>query len=182
MNQTTQITFAILLGAIIIAGGVYFGLTQAKINLPNMNQSQEEVSLSPKVTQSASITAKVTKSLTPSLPPTTAATATPTLAEITWTKNELIQALSQKTGIAENKIKFSTGEQVKQPTKVLLRGTVSEEGAMGGAGFFAVVDQTGVQVTYVGQGVPQCTEVNPYGYPKSWADYCMNAQGKAIKR
>ena len=101
---------------------------------------------------------------------------------MTWTKSDILQALAIKTGIPEDKIEFSIGDQIKEGNRVLLRGTVSREGEMGGAGFFAAVDNRGVKVTYTGQGVPKCSEVNPYGYPKSWADYCINAQGQTVRR
>jgi hypothetical protein len=51
---------------------------------------------------------------------------------------------------------------------------VLRAGEDGGAGFLAAKDTQGVWVvTYVGQGVPDCDEVDPYGYPTSWADACM---------
>ena len=53
---------------------------------------------------------------------------------------------------------------------------------MGGAGFLGYIDNTGVHITYAGQGVPECKDVNPYNYPTSWADYCTSQNGDTIKR
>ncbi|MCD6225618.1 hypothetical protein J7J95_00850 [bacterium] len=99
-----------------------------------------------------------------------------------WRKSDLIAALSEKTGIPEDEIHFSVGEQIKKEDKILLRGGVSREGEMGGAAFFAVVDENGVKVTYAGQGVPLCSEVNPHDYPLSWADYCVDENGNTVPR
>ena len=172
MSQGNKIILAILLGSGVIAGGIYFGLGNISRH-PGGTVPQPTASVSP-----AQVTATPTPTPTPT--PTQAPPTTP--AEITWTKSDLIAALSQKTGIPANEIKFSVGKQIKKPGKVLLNGSVSRQGEMGGAGFFAIVNASGVKVTYAGQGVPQCSEVNPYGYPLSWADYCVNSQGQTVKR
>ncbi len=111
--------------------------------------------------------------------PTVTNTATP--VKITWTKDEVIKAVSAKSGIPLDKIKVSIGETIDKGDKILMRGTVGEVGEVSGAGWFAVITTAGVNVTYVGQGVPECSEVNPFGYPTSWADYCMS-NGNTVKR
>ncbi len=170
MNQANKIVLSILLGAGAIAAGVYFGL--------NSMGRQKGVSLQPTI--AVRLTRRAIATPLPTVPPTQAPTATP--APITWAKSDLIAALSQKTGIPKNEIKFSVGKQIKRANSVLLNGSVSRQGEMGGAAFFAVVDAGGVKVTFTGQGVPQCSEVNPYGYPLSWVDYCVNSQGQTVKR
>jgi hypothetical protein len=79
-------------------------------------------------------------------------------------------ALAVKTGIPEGELVVSVAENRGR----IARGTVSRVGEDSGAGYFAVKDTQGVWVvTYVGQGVPECDEVDPYGYPTSWADACL---------
>ena len=171
-NNGNKTAISILIGAILIAVALYFGLTQKGFPIGS-SKTTNQVSLSPTSLPSPSPTVSAKLSTIPSPAPT---------AEIIWKKSDLITALSQKTGIPEGKINFSVGEEIKKEGKVLLRGGVSREGEMGGAGFFAVVDVNGVTVTYAGQGVPQCSEVNPYGYPLSWVDYCVDEQGHTVAR
>lgn len=157
-----------LLGAVVIAVAVYFGLTKDTPLIPRTNtENMTEQSLQP--TDSSVLQ-------TPSLSSTVAPPS-----EITWTKSDIITALSVKTGIPEAQVVFSIGETVDRGATKLIRGTVQRQGETGGAGFFAVADVNGVIVTYSGQGVPECSEVNPYGYPLSWADYCMDG-GNTVSR
>ena len=92
------------------------------------------------------------------------------------------QELLQKTAIPEDKLVFEIAEN----TGKIARGAVkNKDSQVGGAGWFAAKNQNTQnkwRVTYVGQGVPECSEVNPYNYPTSWADYCLNTQGKTVKR
>ncbi len=173
LMKTAVIALAIIVGAGIISLGIYFGLRREAMVVPN-------IPTAPVSPASRQLAPSPTVILTPSLAPTVATvTATP---EITWAKSDIIAALSQKTGIAQNKIKFSLGEQIKKPGKILIRGAVNEEGSISGAGFFGYIDSQGVHITYVGQGVPECSQVNPYGYPLSWADYCVDASGQTVRR
>jgi len=166
-RQGLPVAVSVFLGAVVIAIALYFGLSQRHVVAPSQQ---------PLVSPSSEITPTTETSIT-QIPTVTQA------QEVTWTKTDLIAALSAKTGIPEAEIKFSTGEEVDQGNTKLLRGTVSREGEMGGGGFFAVVSTGGVNVTYTGQGVPLCSEVNPYGYPLSWADYCiMDGGGNTVRR
>jgi hypothetical protein len=174
-DQGNKTAISIIVGSVLIALALYFGLSQPESFFPQKNKASVSPYPSPKPTSPPP--PATTGQPSPSLSPT----PTPT-PEITWTKSDLITALSQKTGIPENEIKFSVGKRVKREGKILLNGGVSREGEIGGAAFFAVVDQNGVKVTFTGQGVPQCSEVNPYGYPISWADYCVDEQGNTIPR
>lgn len=161
----------------MIAAALYFGLRKEDKERGFLeNFSSPTVlptplpSFQPTSTQ---VLATPTPTLTPTLNPT---------QEISWTKSDLLAALAEKTGIPEEEIEFSVGEELKKEGGVLLRGGVSRRGEMGGAAFFAVVDETGVRVTFAGQGVPQCSEVDPYGYPFSWADYCVDEGGNTVRR
>lgn len=171
--KENKIIFSILLGSGLIALAIYFGFVQQ-----NKGKSASSPAVSP-VVESTAVAVPTSTPIEPTIVNTEVPSPTP---EIVWKKSDLISALSSKTGIPENEINFSTGDEINQGDKVLLRGTVSREGEMGGAGFFAVVDENGVKVTYVGQGVPACDEVNQYGYPLSWADYCIDNNGDTIAR
>jgi len=164
-----KIAGAIIIGAGLIALAIYFGLTQEPTTI--VKETPQKL-LKETVTPSSSVDeAKQEISPTPSQKP-----------KITWTKSDLTAALSEKTGIPKDEIVFNVSSELDQGDKVLLRGTISRQGEASGAGFFAVVDSHGTQVTYTGQGVPKCSEVDPYGYPTSWADYCLNVENNPIRR
>lgn len=44
---------------------------------------------------------------------------------------------------------------------------------MSGAGFFGYCNLEKCEITFIGQGVPKCSEVNLYNYSLSWTDYCL---------
>jgi len=167
------VAVSIFLGSLVIALALYWGLTSRR------EKAGQEVSLMVTPTPSLS------PSSVPSPLPSSSLSASPVPSitpEIFWRKSDLIAALSQKTNIPEDEISFSVGEEIKKTDRVLLKGGVSRQGEMGGAAFFALVNAQGVQVTFVGQGVPRCDEVNPYGYPLSWADYCLDENGQTVAR
>lgn len=159
MKGQNKVAISLFLGAIVIAAALYFGLVKSKNPTTQPTGTQTPTPIATQVSQP-----------TPEASP-----------EITWTKSDLISALSTKTGIPEAEVVFSTGDTVDYNNTKLIRGTVQRQGEMSGAGFFAVADANGVTVTYVGQGVPDCSDVNPYGYPTSWADYCMSG-GATVQR
>ena len=90
----------------------------------------------------------------------------------------LRQALLDKTGINPSDFMFDIADN----NGTIARGTVKDKNDISGAGWFAHKSNGVWTITYVGQGVPKCSEVNPYGYPVSWADYCLNSQGKPVHR
>lgn len=170
-GQNNKIGLSVFLGAVVIAAAIYLGLTKTKIPILELRPGESSIEASPMAKQSTSPTSTTTP----------APATTPPAPDISWTKSDLVAVLSTKTGIPEREIIFSTGDIVDHGDTKLIRGTVQRQGEMGGAGFFAVADTSGVTVTYAGQGVPDCTEVNPYGYPVSWADYCMDS-GNTVRR
>lgn len=89
----------------------------------------------------------------------------------TPSEQDLIRrALVAKTGIPEGEMVAS----VAQSTGRVARGTVSRAGEEDGGLFLAARDTQGVWVvTFVGNGVPDCADVEPYGYPAGWVDACM---------
>ena len=170
MNTGTKIALAIFLGSVVIAIGFYFGLREVF--------HPQQIGIAP-TTPITSSTPAPSPIATSAVNPTTIPSPTP---KISWTNGDITTALSQKTGIAADKINFSVSDKISAGDKILIRGGVSEKGTIGGAGFFGYIDQSGVHITYSGQGVPPCSAVNPYHYPLSWADYCINAQGQTVRR
>ncbi|MGB9707552.1 MAG: hypothetical protein ACPL1D_02235, partial [Microgenomates group bacterium] len=78
-------------------------------------------------------------------------------------ENQIKQGLLAKTIIPEDKLEFKISERIDRENKILIRGTVKSKDEQSGAGFFAYCDLKKCEVTFVGQGVPKCSEVNPYG-------------------
>lgn len=179
--QENKIAISLFLGAAVIAGAVYFGLTKLRPSIPQPKTGEPMMEASPTIETSPTIQQPTDKPPTQETPATAPSPVASPIPEISWTKSDLIAALSSKTGIPEAEIVFSTGDIVDHGNTKLIRGTVQRQGEMGGAGFFAVADVDGVTVTYAGQGVPDCSEVNPYNYPLSWADYCMDG-GNTVRR
>jgi hypothetical protein len=177
MKKTThgnsQIAAAIIVGALIIGSFLYFGLRE-----PEPPARQSEGGYQPSAEIPPTYQGDDMSEVPPMEPATGGMRATPP-EPVTLSDEEMIrEALVAKTGIPESELSYSIGES----TGWIARGTVKRAGETGGAGFFAAKDMEMVWVvTYVGQGVPACDEVNPYGYPTSWADYCMES-GVAVKR
>jgi len=161
----SRVVTAIIAGAVIIGAFLYFGLREPEPptrQLEGGDQSSEENSS----TYQGDGTRGEPPIGTPSEPDGTV--AIPPEPVMLSDEGMIREALVAKTGISRDRLTFSLGES----TGWIARGTVSDEGETGDAGFFAAKDMEGVRiVTFVGQGVPTCDEVNPYGYPTAWADY-----------
>lgn len=120
--------------------------------------------------------------------PTTASVPTekivlsPTVVVPQLNEEQIKQGLLSKTIIPADKLQFEIGERRDRENKILIRGTVKNKDEEHGAGFFAYCDLEKCEVTFVGQEVPKCSEVNPYGYPLDWADYCIDEKGELVKR
>lgn len=170
----TATAVAIVIGAIVIGVALYFGLRDPEPPTGNVG----DVTI---VEPTGEIPPSYRGNGTPEMPPAEPGNGTGMAIppEMPVSAEDMIRdALVAKTGIPEDELDFSVGEN----TEWIARGTVRREGEPGGAGFFAAKDMEGVWiVTYVGQGVPECDEVNPYGYPTTWADYCMEG-GVAVPR
>jgi len=173
MSSSNKIALSIIIGAFLIAVALYFGLKQG------LKKNQYVANQNTKPLTTPTIVTPTPEKLTPTSKPSPTPSPTP---EIVWTKEDILNALHEKTGIDKDKINFGISKKIDKGDKILLRGGVSEKGAMGGALFFAVVDKDGVKVTFAGNGVPLCSEVEPYGYPLSWADYCIDENGNTVKR
>ncbi len=186
---------AIILGAIIIGLFIYLGLQRNtnndqqtpaknitdKINKTSTRTSTTSATTAPNNTFNQDSLSKNRKTENTQQVDTTLTTnnqsSQPTISD----EEAIRQELLQKTNIPENKLEF----EISVNNGKIARGSVKNKDDQGGAGWFAAKNQNTQnkwKVTYVGQGVPKCTEVNPYNYPTPWADYCLNAQGKTVKR
>ena len=98
----------------------------------------------------------------------------------TLTDEELIrQALLAKLGWADNELEFSIGEN----TGTLASGSLNKVGEMQGAAWFAGKDNAGNWViAHIGQGIPECSDVQPFNFPTTWISHCLDASGNTIAR
>ena len=115
----------------------------------------------------------------------TTITNTPTLLPTTikYTYDEVKHAVAQKAGIAVSDVEVSVSkDRIEESDMILIRGTVKNKADPGGAGFFAAITKQGIDVFYIGQGVPNCSSLQKYNVPVTWADYCLDTNGKTVKR
>lgn len=137
---------AVVVATLLVAGALYLNKTQPLS--PYMNAS---------VTPTPSVI--VTNS-----PMTTEAVPTSSVEDI------LRERVLEKSGIPENKFEYSIGILEEN----IARGSVKNTDDIGGAAWFAGKVNNEWQVSYVGQGVPQCTELGSIPYPTTWISHCMN--------
>ncbi|GEM_PF-2227980 len=184
-GDTSAVVLAIIAGAIIIAVAIWLGFYyQSRIsqtNGGNLNKEpaktiQGKTSNSPSEAFATGDNASGKQSTPRSLSESNNSqqAQTPTKSD----RDLIKQALLDKTGINPADFMFDIADN----NGTIARGTVKDKNDIGGAGWFAHKSNGVWTITYVGQGVPKCSEVNPYGYPVSWADYCLNSQGKPVHR
>ncbi|MCX7881061.1 MAG: hypothetical protein N2482_00920 [Patescibacteria group bacterium] len=178
--QENKIPLAIVFSGLLIAFSIYFALkpfslnslkTSLKTEIKEKTTENNQEVVSP---TTANITITNTISVTEKLSPTT---DVPHLDE-----NQIKQGLINKTTIPTDKLEYEIGERLNRENKILIRGVVKNKEEISGAGFFAYCDLEKCEVTYVGQGVPKCSQVNPYNYPLNWADYCVDTGGNTVAR
>lgn len=179
--QENKIPLAIILSGLFIALAIFFGLRGEKDFKFASNKNEP-----PTISQAQSLSP--TKILEQKLTPTTASVSTEkivlssTVAVPQLNEEQIKQGLLAKTIIPADKLQFEIGERRDRENKILIRGTVKNKDDEHGAGFFAYCDLEKCEVTFVGQEVPKCSEVNPFGYPLDWADYCVDNRGEIVKR
>ncbi|GAB4503635.1 MAG: hypothetical protein Fur0043_06270 [Anaerolineales bacterium] len=89
------------------------------------------------------------------------------------------QSLLAKLGWTESEMEFNLGQNTGQ----IARGSVKKANEMQGAAWFAGKDAAGKWViAYVGQGVPNCADIQPFNFPIDWISHCMDASGNAVER
>ncbi len=170
-------TFAIIFGSLIIAVAIFAGLVVA--NNPSLIKlAPKRTAPTPVVTPPPVVppTAETTTTVPPTTKPQVTVAVSPT--QVPFDKADIKQQLIDQTGISADRIDVSYGEQLAQ----VARGSVKAKDEMGGAGWFAAVDNGKWIVVYVGQGVPECDQVNPYPFPTSWISHCINADGNTVTR
>ncbi len=194
-SNAISIVLSIIIGSAIIGGAVYFGLRyqadtmknktvatsqeknvhQASVNKNNIAKTNShETSPSDNINSQAN-----TENNTESANSNSLDNPSKTVPAQGKSDEELIkEALLRKTNIPKSDLEF----EIADNTGTIARGTVKNKNEMAGAGWFATKNNNTWTVTYVGQGVPQCSEVNPYNYPISWVDYCINSQGQTVHR
>ena len=197
-NSGVIIAGAIILGSIIVGLFLYLGLQKSSsVNssqMPNKSLTSDSQNSSSAVAQNSSknlsqdkAQKNTNKNTSSKLENTQSSLKEETSdktskKKIAFSDEFLIkQALLEVTEIPEDKLEFSIAYNNGQ----IARGTVKNKDDQGGAGWFAAKNQSTQNkwvVTYNGQGVPYCSEVNPYNYPISWADYCIDTQGNTVKR
>jgi len=176
--QENKIPLAIVLAGFLIGLGLYLGLRQN-------NLTTQKVTLQTSTTTLNSIlTPTSTKIISPTLTLifTPTPTSFPTVGIPQVNEEQIKKGLLAKTNISEDKLIFSIGERFARENKIFIRGTVRNKDEEHGAGFFAYCDLEKCEVTFVGQEIPKCSEVNPYSYPREWADYCIDEKGEIVKR
>ncbi len=103
------------------------------------------------------------------------ASTSPTLTD----EQAIKQALLVKLGWTESEMEFS----LSQNDGKIARGGVKKVNEMQGAAWFAGKDASGKWViAYVGQGVPNCADIQPFNFPTDWISHCMDASGNTIER
>lgn len=113
-------------------------------------------------------------------PPPAPGPASPTPTLPTLTDEALIkQALLARLGWTEAEMEFS----LSQNTGQIARGGVKKVNEMQGAAWFAGKDAGGKWViAYVGQGVPNCADIQPFNFPADWISHCIDASGNTVER
>jgi hypothetical protein len=89
------------------------------------------------------------------------------------------QALLAKLGWSETELDF----KLSQNTGQVANGTVTKVNEPSGAAWFAGKDNTGKWViAYIGQGMPNCSDIQAFNFPIDWISHCMDASGNTIDR
>ncbi|GAB4218766.1 MAG: hypothetical protein Fur009_1510 [Candidatus Microgenomates bacterium] len=176
--QENKAPLSIVFSGIVIAVSLYFALKpigSTLIKKEKVVENEQKLEISPTSISQEINTSPTTVSIPTEKP-------SPTLGIPVLNENQIKQGLLSKTIIPDDKLEFQIGERIDRENKILLRGTVKSKDEESGAGFFAYCNLQKCEVTFVGQEVPKCSEVNPYGYPLSWADYCLDEGGEVVKR
>lgn len=89
------------------------------------------------------------------------------------------QALLAKLGWNEAEMEFSLSRNTGQ----IAQGSLKKVSEPSGAAWFAGKDANGRWViAHIGQGVPNCSDIQPYNFPADWISHCMDASGKTVER
>ena len=108
--------------------------------------------------------------------------ATPGGGKAAETQNDAVllkQAVSEKTGIAIDTIVV----EVSENTGKYAKGLVNAKGETVGGGYWLAVKSDGKwTVVFDGQSTPECSQVDPPGFPASMVPECFDASGNVVAR
>jgi hypothetical protein len=103
----------------------------------------------------------------------------PAPAPVMTDEEAIKQALLAKLGWSEAELEFS----LSQNTGQIARGSLKKVNEPSGAAWFAGKDASGKWViAYIGQGVPNCGEIQAFNFPTDWISHCMDAAGQTVER
>ncbi len=89
------------------------------------------------------------------------------------------KALAKETSVSEDSLEVAISQQID----IFAKGTVSTKGEETGGGYFlAFKDNGNWSIVYNGQATPDCSMVNPFGFPISLAPECLDANGGLVER
>jgi len=89
------------------------------------------------------------------------------------------QALLAEMGWSESELEFS----ISQNTGQYAQGSLKKVGELSGAAWFAAKNSSGQWViAYIGQGIPYCSEIEPYNLPTEWISHCVDSSGNTVER
>lgn len=156
-----KVVLSIIVGALIIGGFIYFSQTAPLL-------LQQEVGVSPTVEEGV---LEPTEAVSPTrLPATVTATTVPPSPTPTVSDEEVIkQGLIEKTGIPDEDLEYSISYNDGQ----VARGSVRSKNEISGAAWFAGKKNGEWVIAYVGQGVPECSEIEPFNFSIDWISHCM---------
>ncbi|MBT3337024.1 MAG: hypothetical protein HN855_17120 [Anaerolineae bacterium] len=122
----------------------------------------------------ATSVALTTEAMQPqSAPPTQPPPPAPTLTD----EEAIKQALLVKLGWTAAELDFSMGDN----TGTLARGGVKKVGEMQGAAWFAGKDSAGKWIiAHIGQGIPNCVDIQAFNFPTTWISHCVDASGNTV--
>ena len=91
----------------------------------------------------------------------------------------LKKAVSEKTGIAIDTIVF----EISENTGKYAKGLVNAKGETVGGGYWLAIKSGGKwTVVFGGQNTPECSLVDPPGFPADMVPECFDASGNVVTR
>ena len=116
----------------------------------------------------------LTQSAQATQPPAPATQILPTLTD----EEAITQALLARLGWEASELDYSIGEN----TGTVARGSLKKVSEMNGAAWFASKDSAGVWIiAYIGQGIPECVEIQAFNFPIDWISHCADASGNIVE-
>lgn len=103
----------------------------------------------------------------------------PTIPPQQTDENAIKEALLIKLGWSETELELS----LTQNDGRIARGSVKRTTEMQGAAWFAGKDANGKWIiAHIGQGVPNCVDIQPFNFPVDWISHCVDSSGQTVER